>query len=149
MTAITTYRPKTMSIFNEMDKMMDSLFTPNSSSYKASRFPAVDVIEEEGGYKLSVELPGYGKDDVEIKIDNNLLTISAAETAETEKKSEEKEEVKFLIRERNSRNFTRTFVLPKEADKDNIEALFKDGLLVLNIRKIPKAQPKTITIKAK
>ncbi len=149
MTAITTYRPKTMSIFNEMDKMMDSLFTPNSSSYKASRFPAVDVVEKEGGYELSVELPGYGKDDVEIKIDNNLLTISASENAEVEKKSEEKEEVKFLIRERNSRSFTRTFVLPKEADKDNIEALFKDGLLVLDIRKIPKAQPKTITIKAK
>ena len=150
MTTLTTYRPKSVSVFDEMDRMMESLFSSNAGKVRSSRYPAVDVVEKEKGFGLSVELPGYGKDDVEIKIDNNLLTISAAEMKEAKKeKKEEKEDVRYIMQERSGRSFTRTFVLPKEADKDNIEASFENGLLELNIPKTPKAEPKKINIKVK
>jgi len=144
MTTLTTYRTKPASVFNEMDRMIDSFFAGNSSQ-KPGRYPAVDVVDNEKSYNLSVELPGYRKDDVEIKIDNNLLSISAVE----EEKKEEKEQPKYVIKERNSKSFTRTFVLPREVDKENIEAAFENGLLSLSIPKVPKAVPKKISIKAK
>ena len=149
MTALTTYRPKSVSVFDEMDRMIDSFFSGSNHTFKNGRFPAVDVVEKENGYSLSVELPGYGKDDVDIKVDNNVLTISAAEEEKKVEESGEKEEVRYVLNERSSRHFTRTFVLPKEVDKDHIEASFKNGLLELDIPKTPKAAPKKISIKAK
>ena len=144
MTTLTTYRTKPAGVFNEMDRMIDTFFAGNSSR-STGRYPAVDVVDKEEAYSLSVELPGYGKDDVEIKIDNNLLSISAVE----EEKQVDQEQPRYVIRERSSKSFTRTFVLPREVDKDNIEASFENGLLSLSIPKVPKAVPKKISIKAK
>lgn len=149
MTTLTTYRAKPAGVFNEMDRMIDSFFAGNSSNVKSGRYPAVDVLEKEKAYGLNIELPGYSKNDVEIKIDNNLLTISAVEEEKKEEKQEAKEQPRYVIRERSSRSFTRTFVLPREVDKDNIEASFENGLLSLSIPKVPKAVPQTISIKAK
>ena len=151
MTTLTTYRPKSMSMFNEMDRMMESLLSGNGSNLKAARYPAVDVVEKDGSFELSVELPGYGKDEVEIKVDNNLLTISAAEEKEvkTEKEEEKNKSVRYIMQERSGRSFTRTFVLPKDVDKENIDASFVNGLLELTIPRIPKAEPKKINIKVK
>ena len=149
MTTLTTYRPRRVSVFDEMDKMMESMFS-NSAAVASSRYPAVDVVEKEKNFSLSVELPGYGKDDVEIKVDNNLLTISASEIKEAKKeKKEEKETVRYIMHERSGRSFTRTFVLPKDVNKEKIEASFENGLLELNIPKVPKAEPKKIDIKVK
>ncbi|MBI9106220.1 MAG: Hsp20/alpha crystallin family protein [Spirochaetales bacterium] len=151
MTTLTTYRNKPAGVFNEMDRIIESYFVGNSSP-KTGRYPAVDVVEKEKTFGLSIELPGYSKDDVEIKIDNNLLTISAIEEEKKEEKQEqeqEQEQLRYVIRERNSRSFTRTFVLPREVDKDNIDASFENGLLSLSIPKVPKAVPKKINIKAK
>ncbi|MDC7228283.1 MAG: Hsp20/alpha crystallin family protein [Spirochaetales bacterium] len=150
MTRVATYRPGRVNVFDEMDRMMESMIGSGSSA-KASRYPAVDAVEKEGSFELSIELPGYGKDDVEIKVDNNLLTVSAAELkdAKDEKKEEKKESVRYIMHERSGRSFTRTFVLPKDVDKENIEASFENGLLTLNIPKVPKAEPKKIDIKVK
>eukprot|EP01155_Anaeramoeba_flamelloides_P027777 Anaeramoba_flamelloidesa828336_67.p1 GENE.a828336_67~~a828336_67.p1 ORF type:complete len:151 (+),score=23.19 a828336_67:19-471(+) len=150
MTTLATYRPRRVSVFDEMDRMMESMLS-GTTSVKAARYPAVDVVEKDGSFELSVELPGYGKDDVEIKVDNNLLTISAAEMKEAkkEKKEEKKENVRYIMQERSGRSFTRTFVLPKDVDKEHIEASFVNGLLELVVPKIPKAEPKKIDIKVK
>ncbi|MDC7123994.1 MAG: Hsp20 family protein, partial [Spirochaetales bacterium] len=90
MTTLTTYRPGRTNVFDEMDRMMESMFGNNLSNYEAARFPAVDVVENNENFELSIELPGYGKDDVEIKIDNNLLTISATEVKEAKKEEKGK-----------------------------------------------------------
>jgi len=150
MTTLRTYRPGRVNMFNEMDRMMESMLS-STPAVKAARYPAVDVVEKENSFGLSVELPGYGKDDVEIKVDNNLLTISAAEIkdAKDEKKEEKNEAVRYIMHERSDRSFTRTFVLPKDVDKENIDASFENGLLALNIPKVPKAEPKKIDIKVK
>ncbi len=80
---------------------------------------------------------------MEVKLDNNLLTISSS-------KDEKKEEKKngYVLRERRSARFSRSFVLPDGVDREKIVAEFKNGILTLNFPKVPAAKPKTIEVKS-
>jgi HSP20 family protein len=125
-----------------MDRWFDDLW--DSSFFGSSAIPAVDVRESEDGYRMEVDLPGLTEKDVEVKLDNNLLTISS-------KKDEKKEEKKngYILRERKSSSFTRSFVLPEEVDREKITAEFTNGVLSLGFPKVPTAKPKVIEVKAK
>ena len=141
MNSLMTYKPVgAFDLIGDFDRVMDSFFA-DAPVWK-SRTPAVDVREEEGRYVLEAELPGLSEKDVEVKVEENLLTLLSA-------KSEEKEEKRdgYLMRERCSSSFQRSFVLPKDVDKDNIHAKFKNGLLVLEMHKKPEVQPRSIQIK--
>jgi len=107
-----------------------------------TRTPAVDVREEETRYLMEVELPGMSDKDIELKVEDNILTLSS-------KKEEAKEEKKngFLIRERRQAEFCRTFVLPKDVDREQVHAEFKNGLLLVSVPKKPEAQPRKIEVK--
>jgi len=128
------------------DDTFDRLFDPffDRFGYGNVRSPAIDVKEDENGYTVEAELPGLNEKDLEVKVEGNLLTLSS-------KKSEEKEEKKknYLMRERRSYSFSRSFVLPKDVNADKIEAEFKNGLLTLAIPKSEKAKPKLLEIKVK
>ncbi len=141
MRSLVTYRPNGLSLFDEMDRVFDSLF--NDLPSFNNRIPSVDVREEEGRYILEAELPGMTEKDIEVKVDENLLSISA------NKMEEKKEEKKngYLLKERRSSSFKRSFVLPKDADREKINASFKNGLLSLEIPKTEKAKPKLIKVK--
>jgi HSP20 family protein len=123
-----------------VDRFFDDLF--DSSVFDATTLPAVDVRESENEYLMEIDLPGLTEKDIEVKLDNNLLTISS--------KKEEKKEEKgkgYLIRERKSSHFARSFVLPEEVDREKIKADFKNGVLSLNFPKLPAAKPKVIEVK--
>jgi len=122
------------------DGLLDSFF--EDTPLWASRSPAVDVRESEDGYVLEAELPGLTEKDVELKVEDNILTLSS-------RKEEGKEEQKdgYLIRERCRSEFARTFVLPKDVDRENIKAEFKNGLLNVSIPKVPEAKPRRIDVK--
>ena len=108
-----------------------------------TRIPAVDVRETDAEYLMEVELPGLTEKDVEVKLDNNLLTISSQkEGAKEEKKNG------YVLRERRASRFSRSFVLPEGVDREKIAAEFKNGVLHLNFPKVPAAKPKTIEVKA-
>jgi HSP20 family protein len=102
----------------------------------------VDVREEKDRYVLEAELPGLTEKDIEVKVEDNLLTISS-------KKDEKREEKRngYLIRERRSSAFQRSFVLPTDVDKENITAQFKNGILTLDMKKLASAQPKSIPVR--
>ena len=136
------YNPKnSLRLYDDFDKILDSFF--NSTSSSKVRMPSVDIRENESGYTLEAELPGLTEKDVDVQIEENLLTISS-------KQSEEKEEKKdrYVMRERSSMEFRRSFVLPKDADNQKIEAHFKNGLLSLNIPKLPETKPRQIQVKS-
>jgi HSP20 family protein len=80
--------------------------------------------------------------DIEVKVEENLLTVSAKKEADKEEKKNG-----YVLRERKSSSFSRSFVLPKEVNRDAIKAEFKNGLLTLTMEKTPKAQPKMIEVK--
>jgi len=133
------YQP--LDLMDNVSRWLDDTFVDFPTG--RSNLPAVDVRETEAEYLMEVELPGLSEKDIEVKLDNSLLTISS-------KKEEKKEEKKngYLMRERRTASFCRSFVLPEEVDREKIGAEFKNGVLQLSFPKVPAAKPKTIEIKA-
>ena len=143
MKTLVRYNPKSHDVFGNFDRMFDSLV--GSSGLTRTTRPAVDIRETEDSYLLEAELPGHTEDSVEVKLDDNLLTISSKD----EKKSEEKksdEKNGYVLRERRYSSFTRSFVLPKDVNREGIHASFANGLLTLELSKAPESKPRQIEI---
>ena len=103
--------------------------------------PAVDVHESEAAFHFTAELPGLTKEDIEITLDENNLTLKG------ERKFEEKEESENYHRiERSYGSFTRSFSLPGQVDTEKVTAEFKNGVLHITVPKTEQALPKKITI---
>ena len=128
---------------DDFDRLFGSLFGVYPERYGGS--PAVDIRENKDGYVLEADLPGMEEKDLDIKIEDNLLVISA----EKKESAEKNEEDRYILRERRSFSFKRSFVLPKDADAKKVEASFKDGQLVLEIKKREEAKPVTIKVNGK
>ena len=106
-------------------------------------FPPVNITENSNAYNLDVQAPGFEKADFNVKLDGNLLTISA------EKKQETKDEnAKSIRREFSSKSFKRSFTLDEKIDASNIVAKYENGILKLELPKKEetKAVAKEITI---
>ena len=134
-------KPQTNPVTWGFDSFLDDFF--NDSGFDtAIHYPKVDVKDEEKKFVVEAELPGLTEKDIDVKVENNLLTISS-------KKSEEKEEKKdgYILKERKSSAFCRSFTLPDHVDREKIEARYKNGLLTLVIPKTKEAAPKENEIK--
>lgn len=104
--------------------------------------PRVDVVETKDHYQLVAELPGFAKDSVTVQVKDGVLELNATPVAN------EAEGTQWLLRERRTTAYQRTFRLPRDVDGDAIEAAFRDGLLVLTLPKKEEAKPRVVTIKA-
>jgi HSP20 family protein len=131
-----------MTLLDNASSWFDDFFV--DSPRGRATIPAVDVRETDVEYLMEVELPGLTEKDVEVKLDNSLLTISS-------RKDEKKEEKKdgYIMRERRAAGFSRSFVLPEEVDREKIAAEYRNGVLHLSFPKTPAAKPKVIEVKAK
>jgi HSP20 family protein len=106
--------------------------------------PVVNVEETENEYLISAELPGIDKKDINISIEDNILSLSG------EKKSESKTDEKNYHRfERSYGKFCRSFDLPNSIDRENIDASYKNGVLNIILPKAEEAKPKQIEVKVK
>lgn len=103
--------------------------------------PAIDVREVDNGYLLRADLPGVRRDDVEITMDRNVLTIRGRREA-----SETSEDGKVLRSERISGSFYRSLRLPATIDKDEISAKYENGVLEVMLPKGADAQPRRIAV---
>ena len=95
----------------------------------------VDVHETDDSYDIHADLPGVEKDDIEITLLNDVLTVSAKKNTESEKKKKGK----VIYRERSSGSISRSFSVSPGTTQADIEANFKDGVLTLSV---PKSSPK-------
>jgi HSP20 family protein len=132
-----------MQLHNEIDRLFEESFRgfprlffnnpdwPDMTSLVLK--PNIDIKDTNDHYIVSVEIPGVTRDNVDISIDGNLMTISGEKKQETK---EEKENYQCIERQYGS--FERMLTLPQDADADNIEAKFRDGILTVNIKR--KAQ---------
>jgi len=100
----------------------------------------VDVREDQDHFYVEAELPGFRKDDVEITLENQTLTI-AAERKETEEKKGD-----FLLNERRYTRFLRTFAMPPTVDEKHVDAKLNDGVLTLTLKKREETKPRKITV---
>lgn len=104
--------------------------------------PSVDIFEEGDDVVVKTELPGMTKDEIEINLTDNTITLSG------EKKKEEKIEKKDYYRmERSYGSFSRSFTLPTDVQADKAKASFKDGVLEVRIPKTEEAKKKVQKIK--
>jgi HSP20 family protein len=83
----------------------------------------VDIAENETGYLLKIEIPGVREDDVTVKVEDRLLTVTG------ERKQDEGEGVRHLLMERATGSFARGFQLAETIDADSVEARFRNGVL--------------------
>jgi HSP20 family protein len=93
--------------------------------------PSVNVRESDKDYRIELAAPGMKRDDFNIELQNNVLTIST----EKKEQKEEKLEGKFLRKEFSYQAFQRSFALPENCEKDSIKATYTDGILNINLNK--------------
>ena len=131
-------------------KFMAELFNRSISDIVGTDFtnesPAVNIIENDDSFVMEVAAPGLNKEDFNVSIEKDFLTISA------ERKSEEVEEDQdkgYKRREYNFQKFTRKFRLPETVDRESLEAKYNQGILEITVQKTPEAKergPRTIEI---
>ena len=103
--------------------------------------PAVDIFEHEGNIVLKAELPGVDPKDVDIRVENNVLSLRGERKFENEVKREDYHRV-----ERAYGSFSRSFTLPSVVDTEKIKADYKDGVLKVTLPQKEEAKPKQISI---
>ena len=128
----------------EMDRVFESTFGLFSRSpAPLSRWrPPVDVYQDKDQFTVIVELPGHKKEEIEISLHDNTLTISG------ERKCEESGEQEFLT-ERSYGKFQRSLTLPTAVDAEKVKASYKYGLLQVVLPKAEEAKPKQVEIDLK
>lgn len=103
--------------------------------------PRVDIVEAEQEFLIKADIPGVEKDHVKVSVENGVLTIQGERKTEKEEK-----DAKFHRVERFTGTFVRRFTVPENVDADAIKAVFKDGMLTLQLPKTQKTLPKAIDI---
>ena len=141
---LMTYTPR-ISIFDEFNKIFNGINTYESTkSYNSIWEPAYDIHEDDKNYYLSFDLPGIGKDTIDISISNDMLIVSGSRKSESN------------YNDNYSRfnsiqygDFQKSFNLPENVNKDKINAKMKDGVLTMTIKKSKNISEdiKKITIK--
>jgi HSP20 family protein len=114
------------------DDTLDRLLsTTNGGEAAAARAPALDVVENESGYAVKLDMPGVAKEDVKIAVEGRQVTVQAETTRQEEKKDGER----LLYRERAASRYARTFTLPVEVDQGEAAARLEHGVLTLTLPK--------------
>ena len=145
--SLTRYEP--WGLLNQLHQDLDSLFgdrfgkalEQETQTATSDWVPAVDVQELEDRYVIHADVPGVDAKDIEIHMENGVLTIKGERKSERE---EEKEGYKRVERVRGT--FFRRFSMPDTADAEHISAKSENGVLVVTIPKQEKVQPKRIQV---
>ena len=101
---------------------------------------AVDVREDADHIYVEAELPGFRKDEVDITLENQTLTISAERSEKSDNKGE------HLLRERRYTRFQRSFTLPPTVDEQTVNAKLTDGVLTITLNKREETKPRKISV---
>lgn len=119
----------------------DSDFVADAEAGRRTWLPAIDIFESDDAFVATADLPGLKKDDIDVSIEDNVLTVSG------ERKFEKSEaEGTFRRVERSYGTFRRSFTLPRGVEPAKVEAGFEDGVLTLTLPKSDVAKSRRITV---
>ena len=137
-----------VSVQERMNRLFDEAFRGSSRAVGeddwalgGSWAPAVDIYEQEGNIVLKAELPGVDPKDVDVRVENNVLTLRGERKLESDVKKEGYHRV-----ERAYGTFSRSFTLPNVVDTEKIKAEYKDGVLQVTLPQREEAKPKQIQV---
>jgi|SRR5215467_3029390 len=146
MTVLTRWEP--FREFTTLQDRMNRLFRESfhdagrDEGLATSSFaPAVDVYEDEHKVTLKIEVPGIEEKDIDVHVENNILTVHGERKIEKEEKEENYRRV-----EREYGSFTRNFTLPQSVDTENVSANYDKGVLKISLPKKAQAKPKQIKV---
>ena len=146
MTVITRWDPfrEFSTLQDRMNRLFRESYGPEGreeSLTTTSFAPPVDVYEDEHNVTLKIEVPGIDEKDIDVRIENNVLTVHGERRFEKEEKEENYRRV-----ERQYGSFTRTFTLPTTVDAEKVEANYDKGVLKIALPKKAEAKPKQIKV---
>lgn len=150
-----TTQARPLTPFEEMDRIMESFFPrrwmhpfrwdfPSMSELGAPfdfKSPGIDIIEHDNDVIVKAEVPGVSKEDLEVSVTDNSVTIKGSTSHE-----EREEKGDYYRSEIRRGSFSRTVGLPSNVDSDKAKASFKNGILKLTIPKVEKSKRKSVTI---
>jgi HSP20 family protein len=141
--AITRWDPfhEVVSLQNRVNSLFRNLNEGESPMASASFVPPVDIYEDADKLILKLEIPGMNEKDLDVRVEDNTLTVRGERKFEAEEK-----EQNFHRIERSYGSFFRAFTLPMTIETDKVQANYNAGVLKLELKKKPEAQPKQIKI---
>ena len=141
--AITRWDPfrEVVALQNRVNNLFREMNEGDSPLTTASFVPAVDIYEDNNKVVLKLEVPGIDEKDLDVRVENNTLTVKGERKFEKEEKEEN-----FHRIERRYGSFYRAFTLPSTVDAEHINAGYTNGVLKLELSKKPEAQPKQIKV---
>ncbi|WP_405377961.1 Hsp20/alpha crystallin family protein [Nonlabens sp. Asnod3-A02] len=119
-----------------IDEMFKNDYLGGTTETAKSFVPSINVAEREESYLLELSIPGFSKDEVHIEVDKDVLTI-----ASQVEKIEEDAALKFTRREFGKKSFKRSFNLPETVNQNDIDASYKNGVLLITLPKKEEALP--------
>ena len=126
-----------MNVQDQLNRTFGSFFGERQTSW----LPSVDVYDDKEEVVLKADLPGVRPDQVDVEIDENVLTVRGQRKADHETDPE-----RFYRIERPTGPFERSIALPQGVRADNVQAAFEDGILTVRVPKAEEAKPKRIQI---
>lgn len=146
MTVLTRWEPvRELATFQDrINRLFHETYSPVTSqeSLSAGNFvPPVDVYEDEHGIQLKMEVPGIDEKEIDIRLENNLLTVRGERKLESETKEENYHRI-----ERHYGTFTRSFTLPNTVNPEDVKAAYSKGVLTIALGKRAEAKPKQIKV---
>lgn len=122
---------------NRLSDIFDDMFEKSREDFDKKRcdcIPASNIVETEKAFEIMIAVPGYNKEDIQVELENNLLSIFC------DKDKTEGQEINYTRREFGYGTFRRSFTLPKIVDASKIAADFKDGVLKVTLPKMDEAK---------
>jgi HSP20 family protein len=124
-----------------LQNRVSRLFEEQESLTAGAFVPPVDIYEDEQSIQLKLEVPGVEEKDLDVKVENNVLTISGERKFEKEEKEEN-----FRRVERRYGSFVRSFTLPSTLNTEDVTADYTNGVLKVKLAKRAEAKPKQIKV---
>ena len=130
---VISYHDPFNSLFDEM------VFTPHRFENRSFSDPRMNIADLADKIEVTVELPGVNEEDINLSIEDNILTLSGERQQKLEEQSKD-----YYLKEFSSGSFSRSIRLPKNIDESKTEAVFKNGILTITI---PKTESKEDVVK--
>jgi len=134
-----------LDVRNNFDRIVESIFKPGVAFGEAyANVPAVDVYEDKNNVFVKAEIPGLKKEDMDVSLTDDILTLSSTKSETREEKKEN-----FYRKEIREGSFSRSLEIPCEIDRDRITASYSNGVLEVVLPKTPEAKKKALKVNIK